>query len=61
VAESERDLRGILDDLQDTYYRTDQQRHHHPCLALGGTVAGLHGEEMLGRQAGRFLLLARRP
>ena len=24
VAESERELRGILDDLQDTYYRTDQ-------------------------------------
>ena len=50
VAESERELRGILDDLQDTYYRTDQTgsivRASRSVEQLLGYTAG----EMLGRK-----------
>ena len=49
VAESERDLRGILDDLQDTYYRTDI---HGVITRASRSVQQLLGytvEELLGR------------
>ena len=54
VAESERELRGILDDLQDTYYRTDASgvivRASRSVEQLLGYTAG----EMLGRKLADF-------
>ena len=54
VAESERELRGILDDLQDTYYRTDQAgiivRASRSVVQLLGYTA----EETLGRKLADF-------
>ena len=50
VAESERELRGILDDLQDTYYRTDQDG----CIVRASSsvlqLLGYAAEEVLGRK-----------
>ena len=49
VAESERDLRGILDDLQDTYYRTDSQGIVTRASRSGKQLLGYDAEEYVGR------------
>ncbi len=67
VAESERDLRGILDDLQDTYYRTDSSGIITRASRSVEQLLGYTAEEMLGRkladsyfsQADRETFLAR--
>jgi diguanylate cyclase (GGDEF)-like protein/PAS domain S-box-containing protein len=50
VAESERELRGILDDLQDTYYRTDQTGTIVRASRSVEQLLGYTAEEMLGRK-----------
>ena len=54
VAESERDLRGILDDLQDTYYRTDQSGSIVRASRSVEQLLGYTVEEMLGRKLADF-------
>jgi len=54
VAESERDLRGILDDLQDTYYRTDQTGSIVRASRSVEQMLGYTVEEMLGRKLADF-------
>ncbi|MCF8179490.1 MAG: PAS domain S-box protein [Sulfuritalea sp.] len=48
VAESERELRGILDNLQDTYYRTDQEGRIVRASRSVEQLLGYSAEEMLG-------------
>jgi diguanylate cyclase (GGDEF)-like protein/PAS domain S-box-containing protein len=50
VAESERDLRGILDDLQDTYYRTDSQGIVTRASRSVKQLLGYDAEEYVGRR-----------
>ena len=50
VAESERELRGILDDLQDTYYRTDKTGTVVRASRSVEQLLGYTAEEMLGRK-----------
>ncbi|MCX7148654.1 MAG: PAS domain S-box protein, partial [Rhodocyclales bacterium] len=50
VAESERELRGILDDLQDTYYRTDINGVITHASRSVKQLLGYTVEEMLGRK-----------
>ncbi len=50
VAESERELRGILDDLQDTYYRTDQTGSIVRASRSVEQLLGYTVEEVLGRK-----------
>ena len=50
VAESERELRGILDDLQDTYYRTDQSGVIVRASRSVEDLLGYKVEEVLGRR-----------
>lgn len=50
VAESERELRGILDDLQDTYYRTDQSGVIVRASRSVEQLLGYTVEEVLGRR-----------
>ena len=67
VAESERELRGILDDLQDTYYRTDSSGIITRASRSVEQLLGYTVEEVLGlkladlycSQAGREEFLAR--
>jgi diguanylate cyclase (GGDEF)-like protein/PAS domain S-box-containing protein len=54
IAESERDLRGILDDLQDTYYRTDQTGSVVRASRSVEQLLGYTAEEMLGRKLADF-------
>jgi diguanylate cyclase (GGDEF)-like protein/PAS domain S-box-containing protein len=54
VAESERDLRGILDDLQDTYYRTDINGIVTRASRSVEQLLGYTAEEMLGRKLADF-------
>ncbi|MDK9701778.1 MAG: PAS domain S-box protein [Sulfuritalea sp.] len=54
VAESERELRGILDDLQDTYYRTDQTGTIVRASRSVEQLLGYTAEEMLGRKLTDF-------
>ena len=50
VAESERDLRGILDDLQDTYYRTDSKGIVTRASRSVKQLLGYEVEEFVGRR-----------
>ena len=50
VAESERDLRGILDDLQDTYYRTDINGIITRASRSVKQLLGYEVEEFVGRR-----------
>ncbi|MDP1735305.1 MAG: PAS domain S-box protein [Sulfuritalea sp.] len=50
VAESERDLRGILDDLQDTYYRTDIKGIITRASRSVKQLLGYEVEEFVGRR-----------
>jgi len=50
VAESERELRGILDDLQDTYYRTDRDGIIVRASRSVERLLGYTVEEVLGRR-----------
>jgi diguanylate cyclase (GGDEF)-like protein/PAS domain S-box-containing protein len=50
VAESERDLRGILDDLQDTYYRTDGKGVITRASRSVKQLLGYEVEEFVGRR-----------
>lgn len=54
VAESERELRGILDDLQDTYYRTDQTGRIVRVSRSAEQLLGYTADEMLGRKLADF-------
>ena len=54
VAESERELRGILDDLQDTYYRTDQAGIIVRASRSVEQLLGYTVEETLGRKLADF-------
>jgi diguanylate cyclase (GGDEF)-like protein/PAS domain S-box-containing protein len=49
IAESERDLRGILDDLQDTYYRTDSKGIVTRASRSVKQLLGYEVEEFVGR------------
>jgi diguanylate cyclase (GGDEF)-like protein/PAS domain S-box-containing protein len=50
IAESERDLRGILDDLQDTYYRTDSKGIVTRASRSVKQLLGYDAEEFVGRR-----------
>ena len=50
IAESERDLRGILDDLQDTYYRTDSNGVVTRASRSVKQLLGYEVEEFVGRR-----------
>jgi diguanylate cyclase (GGDEF)-like protein/PAS domain S-box-containing protein len=50
IAESERDLRGILDDLQDTYYRTDSKGIVTRASRSVRQLLGYEVEEFVGRR-----------
>ena len=50
VAESERELRGILDDLQDTFYRTDRDGIIVRASRSVEQMLGYTVEEILGRR-----------
>ena len=54
IAESERDLRGILDELQDTYYRTDSKGIVTRASRSVEQLLGYTVEEMLGRKLADF-------
>jgi diguanylate cyclase (GGDEF)-like protein/PAS domain S-box-containing protein len=54
VAESERELRGILDDLQDTYYRTDQSGTIVRASRSVKQLLGYTAEEVVGRRLADF-------
>jgi diguanylate cyclase (GGDEF)-like protein/PAS domain S-box-containing protein len=49
VAESERELRTILDNLQDTYYRTDQEGRILRLSPSAERLLGYAPEELVGR------------
>ncbi len=50
VAESERELRGILDNMQDTYYRTDAQGLVTRASRSVKQLLGYEPEEFIGRR-----------
>jgi diguanylate cyclase (GGDEF)-like protein/PAS domain S-box-containing protein len=54
VAESERELRGVLDDLQDTYYRTDQNGIVVRASKSVVRLLGYAPDEMIGRRLSDF-------
>jgi diguanylate cyclase (GGDEF)-like protein/PAS domain S-box-containing protein len=54
VAESERELRGILDNMLDTYYRTNAQGELVRASASAQQLLGYKPEELLGQKLGDF-------
>ncbi|MEW6165350.1 MAG: PAS domain S-box protein [Pseudomonadota bacterium] len=54
VAESERELRDILDNLQDTYYRTDLEGRIVRASASVRDLLGYAPEEVVGRRMSDF-------
>jgi diguanylate cyclase (GGDEF)-like protein/PAS domain S-box-containing protein len=54
VAESEQELRAILDNMQDTYYRTDLEGRLVRLSASAATLLGLPVGQVLGRRLADF-------